>query len=178
MPNLLTTGGHAASLDEAAVYAQMLRELDGDTLGEWNDQACWRNQKHRDDVGSGNRRSGAGYSWRWPRDIVEKPWAYSSSVFAWVWRFQRCKKEDKMKAILEIAVISAIMLAIVGILYFFYLLVGWKMGFHKPYRLKRLNLKPEVYTYSVVTYLLFSLVLFMTFMILLNVLLVLKTTFA
>jgi hypothetical protein len=29
-----------------------------------------------------------------------------------------------MKAILEIAVISAIMLAIVGILYFFYLLVG------------------------------------------------------
>lgn len=53
-----------------------------------------------------------------------------------------------------------------------------KMGFHKPYRLKSLNLKPEVYTYSVVTYFLVSLVLFVTFMILLGVLLVLKTTFA
>jgi len=52
------------------------------------------------------------------------------------------------------------------------------MGFYKPYRLKRLNLKPEVYTYSVVTYFLVSLVLFVTFMILLGVLLVLKTTFA
>jgi len=27
-------GGHADSLDDAAVYAQMLRELDGETQGE------------------------------------------------------------------------------------------------------------------------------------------------
>ena len=52
------------------------------------------------------------------------------------------------------------------------------MGFHKPYRLKRLNLKPEVYTYSVVTYVLVFLVVTIAFMILLGVLLVLKTTFA
>ena len=52
------------------------------------------------------------------------------------------------------------------------------MGFHKLYRLKRFNFKPEVYTYSVVTYFLVSLVLFVTFVILLGVLLVLKTTFA
>jgi len=52
------------------------------------------------------------------------------------------------------------------------------MGFHKPYKLKRLNFKREVYTYSVVTYVLVGLVFFLTFMILLGVLLVLKTTFA
>ena len=41
-----------------------------------------------------------------------------------------------------------------------------------------LNLKPEIYIYSVVTYVLVGLVFFVTFVILLGVLLVLKTTFA